>query len=1267
MHYLIGKSLQNRYRLDALLGEGGMGAVFRAFDERLRRPVAVKVMHEQLSRRVEFQERFGREARSAARLNHPGVVKVFDSGQAELANHQSVLFIVMEFVDGQNLRDMLSDLERRNQWIPLPEAIELVRKLSQALHYAHTHGVLHRDIKPSNVMIIPSDDPVHAWQPVLTDLGLAHLLEDGSVQTLTPMGTPAYMSPEQAMGEPTDARSDVYSLGIMLYELAARRVPFPARTISEAIQMHGQQPPEPPRRTAPGIPPALEETIMRCLNKSPDARFATANDLATRLQTKSLLDMDSTVPPQTSGGPMSINTIVQSYTALRGPSIIHSFPPPDSSHIAPYLQIQVMKPDRTTSVIRPNDGITKVGRSRRNDLTLNDPNVSGEHLQIENAPEGLTVCDMGSSNGTYLGKSRLLPNIPQGWPVDQVLRLGNHHLGQIPAGNENSIAVSFLQDPQSPGDFGGSSFSRTDASQISLTSDELQWSVEPGKILQIPVTVVNQGNTVEHYSLTQNGLPAEWVTLPSRTDLNPNETEELIVTVAPPKRPQSLAQVYPLSIMTNLHDDATQSATLVGNLTVEPFTQFESELYPARIRVVEPTTISLNNQSNISQRYDLTWRDRANALVFEPPQAHVSVPPAETTTIQFRAELSEPRPLFGGTSVHMVDVEVKSPDEQQKLTLEVLSRARFPRWVAGLLPLLLIPLIALAWFLVARSTAEEAAEPIPTAAPATQIPTETVVVTINQPPTAQDDEANTQKDKSVVIIVTDNDSDADDDTLVVESVDQPTHGIAELNDDNSQITYTPNAGYVGQDALIYIVSDGKGGEDTATVLIAISPDPNQPPTAADDAVTVEQGEATTVDVRANDSDPDGDQLIVSILEPPVNGSADVTDNQIVYTPNEGFSGNDRLTYEVDDGKEEKARAAINITVNLSPESDADSPPGAGSTDQQPDGGDGDKQPGAGEGTDTGDDNGSSPGPEPEPTNTAPTADAGSDQIATDSDDNGVEVVNLDGSGSSDNDGSIVQYVWTGISSVNIPQVASPTIDVPVGSHNVLLTVTDDDGATATDQVLVTINVSPNQPPTAQDDSADTDEDKQIVIAVLNNDFEPDGDNLTVAILNRPVNGQAQMINNTQIRYTPDSGFFGNDSLTYQIDDGNGGTANAQVTITVHKNTPTPDTGEDQRIPAHLEPADGTIFNHFPRDTILRWAPVSDAASYTVEIDCFHCCEDGAWCTDVGEAWSIRSGLSTTSYNFSYVGAQPGRWRVWIIDQNGIQGPKSEWWEFEYTR
>ena len=246
---LVGKILGN-YRIDRVLGAGGMGEVYQAYDLSLQRDVAIKHIHPHIVRRINIRTRFLQEARIMAQLDHPGIVKVYT-----INNDESLMYIVMEYIAGGDLRNMLDELVRENKWIPLHEALRLVVQLCQILEYAHQHKVLHRDLKPSNLMIKRESSGGLPFRVVLTDLGLARLLDaENLTQEGAVVGTPAYMSPEQALGRKTDPHSDVYSLGILLYELAVGRLPFQVRSITEAMHYHAKEPPPRPRLLRPDLP-----------------------------------------------------------------------------------------------------------------------------------------------------------------------------------------------------------------------------------------------------------------------------------------------------------------------------------------------------------------------------------------------------------------------------------------------------------------------------------------------------------------------------------------------------------------------------------------------------------------------------------------------------------------------------------------------------------------------------------------------------------------------------------------------------------------------------------------------------------------------------------------------------------------------------------------------------------------------------------------------------------------------------------------------------
>ena len=261
-----GTVLNNRYQLLERLGRGGMSDVFRARDLMLERYVAIKVLHENYSNDESFQQRFRQEARAAANLSHPNIVTVHDFGL-----DQGQLFIVMEHVPGKDLKTLLRQRGRYS----VEEAIPLIVQACAGIGYAHRAGLVHCDIKPHNMIVTPDA------RLKVTDFGIARalstILPDERADVV--WGSPQYFSPEQAVGEAPSPSSDVYSLGIVLYEVLTGALPFTAPSSEELALLHLQADPIPPSEYVPDIPESLEEIVLKVLSKEPAARYRTADQL----------------------------------------------------------------------------------------------------------------------------------------------------------------------------------------------------------------------------------------------------------------------------------------------------------------------------------------------------------------------------------------------------------------------------------------------------------------------------------------------------------------------------------------------------------------------------------------------------------------------------------------------------------------------------------------------------------------------------------------------------------------------------------------------------------------------------------------------------------------------------------------------------------------------------------------------------------------------------------------------------------------------------
>lgn len=322
---LLGMVVEGRYKIQSVIGQGSAGTVYKAVQELIGREVAIKVLHDYLVSDDEFIKRFRQEAKASSRLSHPNIITIYDFG---LIPEGQRPYIAMDLLIGTPLSDLLSQIER----LPLEEAIPVFSQVCSALGEAHRQGVVHRDVKPENIVLVERSG--QKLFPIVVDFGIARLMEESDAAKITRTGTvcgsPTYMSPEQCTSSKVDHRSDIYSLGVVIYEVLTGEVPFHSDELVRVMAMHLSDPPTPLNQVKPGLmfPEMLEEVVYKSLAKNPDQRYQSMEDFATALEeslTQKVVEPTKTKPKPVEPGPLAQDESLRSQSQemsapQRGPS-----------------------------------------------------------------------------------------------------------------------------------------------------------------------------------------------------------------------------------------------------------------------------------------------------------------------------------------------------------------------------------------------------------------------------------------------------------------------------------------------------------------------------------------------------------------------------------------------------------------------------------------------------------------------------------------------------------------------------------------------------------------------------------------------------------------------------------------------------------------------------------------------------------------------------------------------------------------------------------
>ncbi len=625
------------YELLEVIGRGSVSTVYKAMDTQAQRIVALKLIHSHLANDPIYERRFLEDGRAIARLEHPNIICI-----TEVSVSAGQPFLVMDYVRGYSLRKRLESRQSENALFDLAEVISIGRQIAEALDYAHAQGVVHGDVKPENILIKDTSSSPRSASPtaampqiVLTDFGIARPVDDQESVMGKLLGTLEYMAPEQFEGEPPSSRADIYSLGVVLYEMLTGQQPFEPSSMMDVILMHAVDEPAPISELRSDVPDDLSHLIGQAMAKDPEKRFQLAREAAWGLQI-----IERSLRPST---PKAIPTIRRPLLD-DGPATLYDTLPVLDPPIIPVDLLSEGTNDRLiitsaegTSWTMPMDKPSMIGgREPTCDLHLDDPRVSRKHFRIDLLPDGQwVIVDLGSLNGLFLGDDKLEKHMIMLWHADRSLKVGpfwlTQRLAKYSEGNQRSLSKPRVLETQI-GD-----------QDAILRLIPAHAAAEPGSVTHVRVEIANNTSAPQHYQLSVQGIPESWVTLSFDVlEVWPGQSIERTISLHPPRLPTSLAKSYDYYLVVTCREHADRATSLAASLRIYPYDAFtHSVAFDGKT-----AQITINNQGNSPRVYVIEAREIRNRLLLLPSRTRLSIQTGTSATAAIRLQAKN-RPLFG--------------------------------------------------------------------------------------------------------------------------------------------------------------------------------------------------------------------------------------------------------------------------------------------------------------------------------------------------------------------------------------------------------------------------------------------------------------------------------------------------------------------------------------------------------------------------------------------------------------------------------------------
>jgi serine/threonine protein kinase len=666
------------YRIRERLDEDNLGVVYRAFHPVERTDVAFRVFANTLSQQKEFLAQFQELATRLTKLDHPGIVRTIGQG-----TWHGQLFLMMAYASGPTLRQVL---EHTDGPLPWADVVQLGRQIADALQYVHGHQLLHLAMRPKNVQLVRHDQ---AYQATLKEVGIGRLLES-SFQANSDLQTRealTFLSPEQCVASPATVKTDVYSAGVVLYELSTGQPPFQVSSVEQAVAMHTKAVPKNPSQHRIDTPAELANLVLAMIAKDPRKR-PSVEEVAEQLQNlRRQLKLPHGSGWEALAGAVSLAQpqADKSDAALSSPDL--------SRRPTGTLELHISRPGESTRIVPlqiPQRLV--IGRDAKCDLPLPDSRVSRHHAELLVQPSDVVIQDLGSANGTFIGDARLLPRQPETLSPGSAIRIPPFELRLESVGQPEPVPAAAAEQAAvaSPGP----------ASTVNVRMEDGRVRATPGStpgVLQ--VNLQNMTSIVDHFSVRVFGVPPDWVTCPVRpVQLNPRQQAPITLTVHPPPEPTTPAGPHPIQLLIHSRERKDVVEKVDAVLVVEPFARFDAELAPADVetRTRGALEVTITNQGNAPSEYTVAAKDSAQALMCQVEPERVELAPAASQAVKLRVA---PRKLnwLGGTKMMPLIVTVTSSTAPPRvLPAQFRLRAWLPSWLPVLLMVLCCALAGLA-------------------------------------------------------------------------------------------------------------------------------------------------------------------------------------------------------------------------------------------------------------------------------------------------------------------------------------------------------------------------------------------------------------------------------------------------------------------------------------------------------------------------------------------------------------------------------------------